>query len=163
MKKKITAILVSIALLGTLMVFPVSATSSLMLNKIGRFPYLYHGVRNGDGVRALQKFLLTDVLNAHFSDIDQDGLDGGFGPHLEGAVRDFQVRYGIYGANGNGTGEVYTQTWTAIANILEDSNPFIETPNGIQIYKAVQSGLTYFYYNNSKSYVSWSSSYFANG
>lgn len=142
---------------------PAFAASSSMLNKISSFPYLYHGVVNSNGVRALQKFLLTDTDNAYYTAIYHDGLDGGFGPNVENAVRNYQIRHGIYGSNNNGTGEVYTQTWTAIANDLYESSN-IMTRSGTSVYKVDKNGLTYsFKWNNSKTGLSWSSSYFAVG
>lgn len=113
----------------------------------------------------LPKFLLTDTNNANYSAIYKDGLDGGFGPNLESAVRSYQVRHGIYGSSNNGTGEVYTQTWTAIANDVNvtESGGIIKS-NGVSVYQVVKSGSIYsFYYNNSVGSTSWSTNYFARG
>lgn len=161
--KRIVGLCVCMMLLVSLMVLPASAASGSMKAKIDSFPYLYHGVVNKDGVKALQKFLLTDQNNAYHTAIYGDGLDGGFGPNVESAVRNYQIRHGIYGPNNNGTGEVYTQTWTAIANDLSESSN-IMTRGGISVYKVEKNGSTYsFYWNNSKTGLSWSTSYFARG
>lgn len=161
-KRTVPLVLVVIMLMSV-MVLPASAASASMNSKISCFPYLYHGVSNIHGVRALQKFLLTDAYNTYQAAITKDGLDGGFGPNVENAVRDYQVRRGIYGSNNNGTGEVYTQTWTAIANDLYESAGII-TRAGVNVYQVEKSGQTYsFKYNASKDSTSWSSTYFAVG
>lgn len=161
-KRALSFILLLVMMISVLAV-PVFAASSSMLAKISSFPYLYHGVVNSNGVRALQKFLLTDTNNAYYTAIYGDGLDGGFGPNVENAVRNYQIRHGIYGPNNNGTGEVYNQTWTAIANDLSESSN-IMTRGGTSVYKVEKSGSTYsFFWNNSKTGLSWSTSYFARG
>lgn len=161
--KKVSALVLTVMLLMSIMALPASAASASMTSKISCFPYLYHGVVNSYGVQALQKFLLTDTNNAYHTAIYGDGLDGGFGPNVENAVRNYQIRHGIYGPNNNGTGEVYTQTWTALANDLYESSN-IMTRGGTYVYKVVKNGSTYsFKWNNSKEGLSWSSHYFAVG
>ena len=158
--KKVSALVLTVMLLMSIMALPASAASASMTSKISCFPYLYHGVY---GVQALQKFLLTDTNNAYHTAIYGDGLDGGFGPNVENAVRNYQIRHGIYGPNNNGTGEVYTQTWTAIANDLYESSN-IMTRGGTYVYKVVKNGSTYsFKWNDSIEGLSWSSHYFAVG
>lgn len=163
--KRTLALVLAVMMVAAVMVVPASAASSSTNSKISCFPYLYHGVVNSDGVKALQKFLLTDTNNANYTAIYNDGLDGGFGPNLESAVRSYQVRHGIYGSSNNGTGEVYTQTWTAIANDVNvtESGGIIKS-NDVNVYKVVKSGSIYsFYYNNSVGSTSWSTNYFARG
>lgn len=161
--KKVSALVLTVMLLMSIMALPASAASDSMTSKISCFPYLYHGVVNSNGVRALQKFLFTDTNNAYYTAVYNDGLDGGFGPNVENAVRNYQIRHGIYGPNNNGTGEVYTQTWTAIANDLSESSN-IMTRGGTSVYRVDKNGSTYsFFWNNSKTSLSWSSTYFARG
>ena len=158
---KLTALMLAIIVLVSFVALPAYAASTSMLAKISCFPYLYHGVENSNGVKALQRFLLSDTNNEFHSEIRADGMDGGFGPHVEDAVRNFQVRHGIYGPNGNGTGEVYNQTWTAIANELSENNNII-TKNGARIYLVSKSNSTYsFYYLNDINV--WCTDYFARG
>lgn len=161
--KKVSALVLTVMLLMSIMALPASAASASMTSKISCFPYLYHGVVNSSGVRALQKFLLTDTSNAYHTAIYGDGLDGGFGPNVENAVRNYQMRRGIYGPNNNGTGEVHTQTWTAIANDLYESSN-VMTRGGTSVYMVKKNGSTSsFYWNNSKTGLSWSTSHFAMG
>lgn len=152
--KRASALVLAVMLVMSIMALPASAVSTSMISKISCFPYLYHGVVNSNGVRALQKFLFTDTNNAYHTAVYGDGLDGGFGPNVENAVRNYQIRHGIYGPNNNGTGEVYTQTWTAIANDLYESSN-IMTRGGISVYKVEKNGSTYeFKWNNSKKGLS---------
>lgn len=163
--KRASALVLAVMLVMSIMALPASAASTSMISKISCFPYLYNGVANSNGVRALQKFLFTDINNAYYTAVYGDGLDGGFGPNVENAVRNYQVRHGIYGPNNRGTGEVYTQTWTAIANDLDERSNFM-TRNGISVYKVEKNGSTYgFKWNNEKQpgYVTWSEHYFAVG
>lgn len=163
--KRASALVLAVMLVMSIMALPASAVSTSMISKISCFPYLYHGVVNSNGVRALQKFLFTDTNNAYHTAVYGDGLDGGFGPNVENAVRNYQIRHGIYGPNNNGTGEVYTQTWTAIANDLYESSN-IMTRGGISVYKVEKNGSTYsFTWNNVKDpkVVNWPKDYFAVG
>ena len=163
--KRTFALVLAVMLVAVVMVVPASAASSSMNSKISSFPYLYHGVVNSHGVKALQKFLMTDTLNEYYNAILKDGLDGGFGPNLEGAVRSYQTRHGIPGPNGNGTGEVYTTTWTTIANDVNVSESAgIIRSSGVNVFKVIKNGSIYsFYYNNSVGGTSWSADYFAKG
>ncbi len=58
----------------------------------------------------------------------KDGLDGGFGPNVEDAVRYFQVSNGI--RLPNGTGEVASTTWGAIADNLFEQDVVDEAEAG---------------------------------
>ena len=160
--KRTLALVLAIALAVAVMVVPASAASSSMLARIDKFPYLYHGVSNSHGVKALQRFLLQDTNNAYRGDLLGDGMDGGFGPHVENAVRNYQIRHGIYGPNNNGTGEGYTQTWTAIANDVRESSGII-TKNYVSVYKVTTSGKTYSFYYFDENTGDWSESSFVQG
>lgn len=166
MVKRVFTFALVMMLFVSAMVFPASAASATMKSKISCFPYLYHGVVNANGVKALQKYLLTDTGNKNYTAIYNDGMDGGFGPNLEAAVRDYQKRHGIYGSNNNGTGEVYTQTWTVIANDLSEFED-VMTKDAQYIYQYTKNGSVYsFYYNTlgaGAGGFKWSNTYFARG
>lgn len=147
--KRMFLIVLSIAVLVSVMVFPASAVVNpdVRAKMAGdNFPYLYMDVDNKPAVKALQRFLLTDVLNTSYADIYHDKLDGGYGDHCVAAVRSFQVRHGILGPNKNGTGEVKNQTWGAIADVLTQDGYILQNTE-IDIYKyEVGSMFYYFYY-----------------
>lgn len=146
--KKVSALVLTVMLLMSIMALPASAAvSNTVKSKMtsDSFPYLYSGVTDKAAVRALQKFLMTDSLNAGIKDIRSDGLDGGYGTHCITAVRDFQVRHGIPGPYGKGTGEVKNLTWGAIADVLTPSGSIMRN-SGTDVYKYIVSGNRYYFY-----------------
>ncbi len=148
--KRTTTLVLIVALLVTIFAIPASAVNNATLrSKMTKLPYLYHGVVNGEAVRALQRFLIKDPDNTYGSNLYRDGLDGGFGPTVEAAVRQFQVNNGIYGPNGNGTGEVYTTTWGVIADKLTESGSWLRNSSRDNIYYyTIGSQYNFSYYNN---------------
>lgn len=156
--KKTLLMVMVVAMLASIMVLPASAAvTSTVRTKMTSddFPYLYLSVSDKAAVKALQKFLMTDAYNASIKDILADGLDGGYGAHCMAAVRDFQVRHGIYGPNGNGTGEVKNQTWGAIADVLTQSGTVMRN-SGTDVYKySIISGKYYFYYYDLSGNPQW--------
>ena len=161
--KRMLVVMVVCCMIISMFCFPVSAavTPTLRSKISNNFPYLYHGVDNRPAVKALQRFLMNMPDYENRDTLIADGLDGGFGPNVEDAVRYFQSTNGI-----SPTGEVYTQTWGAIADNLgtvgeSESNSYFTLYNthSAQIYFVVRSGSTYdFYYytgtlNNSAYFV----------
>lgn len=145
-KRYITMIL-TVAMLLTIFVIPASAVSSSTLrSKMTNLPYLYHGVSNTGAVRALQRFLTCDKSATYPSALYSDGLDGGFGPTVERAVRNFQKAHGDYGPNGDGTGEVASTTWGLIADSLDGSSGWLRDGYDEKIYRVQISGSTYSFY-----------------
>lgn len=163
------ALLIAVATLATVVAMPASAAvDSTTKSKIQSFPYLYNGVDYPSAVRALQKFLIH--CNVATQDIKGDGLDGGFGNHVEAAVRIYQVTRGIGEPgedpnNPNGTGEVSTRTWGAIADDLfdaeNDGSPIVmriaNDSDATRIYRAdvSSSGYHFAYYDEYDSAVFW--------
>lgn len=151
--KKTMLMVMVVAMLASIMVLPASAAvNSTVKSKMTSddFPYLYLGVSDKAAVKALQKFLMTDVDNVGIGDILIDGLDGGYGDHCMAAVRDFQVRHGILGPNGNGTGEVKNQTWGAIADVLSQSGTILRNSGtDVYMYMIINSQYYFFYYDMS--------------
>lgn len=148
--KRTTMLILIVAILLTIFVIPASAVStSTLRSKMTQLPYLYHGVTNKEAVRALQRFLTCDTSAMYPSALYDDGLDGGFGPTVERAVREFQKAHGVMGPNGDGTGEVASTTWGLIADSLSGSSGWLKDENYNQIYRVRISGSTYsFYYFN---------------
>lgn len=145
--KRYTTMILAVVMLLTVFIIPASAVSSSTLRgKMTKLPYLYHGVSNAGAVRALQRFLTCDHSATYPSALYNDGLDGGFGPTVERAVRNFQKAHGVYGPNGDGTGEVASTTWGLIADSLEGSSGWLRDGYDQKIYRVVISGSTYSFY-----------------
>ena len=154
-------VLLSIITLTATVALPASAAvDATTRSKMQSFPHLYNGVDDRDSVRALQKFLIN--CNVATDEIKQDGLDGGFGDHVEAAVRLYQVSRGI-GEPGedpnhpDGTGEVASITWGAIADDLFIRNGtqalkilhIANDDDALKIYRAsINSSQYSFYYYN---------------
>lgn len=120
-------VLVVAMLVSTMPISAAAVKSATMKTKIQSFPYLYHGVDNPSAVRMLQRFLICMDYSQHDT-LAKDGLDGGFGPNVEAAVRYFQVSNGI--RLPNGTGEVASTTWGAIADNLTEQEVVDEYESG---------------------------------
>lgn len=141
--KRIMAMAMVICML-LVFALPASAVSDAKLrDKMTKLPYLYHGVSNPSAVKALQRFLICDPDNRYSSKLYNDGMDGGFGPTVEEAVRQFQINNGIPGPNGNGTGEVYQTTWGIIADKLSGSSGWLRNSSLELIYYVSISGNIY--------------------
>ena len=87
-KRTIMLFSVIAVLVSAMTITASAATSVTMKAKIQSFPYLYHGVSYPSAVRALQRFLICMDYSQHDT-LTKDGLDGGFGPNVEAAVRYF--------------------------------------------------------------------------
>lgn len=147
--KRVLSFALLLVLMVSTLVIPVSAaTSQTMKTKIQSFPYLYHGVYNPSAVRMLQRFLICMDYTGH-SILVKDGLDGGFGPNVEAAVRYFQVSNGI--RLPNGTGEVASQTWGAIADNLFEQDVVDEAESGRHVRLKDISGDWVYYVNAASS------------
>ena len=160
--KRTTTLILIVVILLTIFVIPASAVSnSTLRSKMTQLPYLYHGVTNKEAVRALQRFLICDTSATYPSALYDDGLDGGFGPTVERAVRNFQKAHGVMGPNGDGTGEVASTTCGLIADSLSGSSGWLTDGNYNQIYRVQSSGSTYYFYYFNPSIGSADGSYFA--
>lgn len=172
--KRMTALTLVVIIMMSVMVLPASAALTddpYLKPKIQAFPYLYNGVDYPSAVRALQRFLMFMPDYSAADVLISDGLDGGYGNHVEAAVRYFQVLNGIGEAgedpnNPDGTGEVSTRTWGAIADNLyetDTSEDYARLCNisGARIYYVDTSTSTYnfAYYTSTSpypsSYVYW--------
>ena len=147
-KRTIMLFSVIAVLVSAMTITASAATSVTMKAKIQSFPYLYHGVSYPSAVRALQRFLICMDYSQHDT-LTKDGLDGGFGPNVEAAVRYFQVSNGI--RLPNGTGEVASQTWGAIADNLFGQEVVDEAEDGTHVRLKNVSGDRVYYANTANS------------
>lgn len=148
LKRTIMLVLVVAMLVSAMAITASAATSVTMKSKIQSFPYLYHGIDYPSAVRMLQRFLICMDYSQH-DVLAKDGLDGGFGPNVEAAVRYFQVSNGI--RLPNGTGEVASQTWGAIADNLFEQDVVDEAEPGRHVRLKDISGDWVYYVNAASS------------
>lgn len=148
LKRSIMLALVAAMLVCAMTITASAVTSPTMKTKIQSLPYLYHGINYPSAVRMLQRFLICMDYSQH-DILVKDGLDGGFGPNVEAAVRYFQVSNGI--RLPNGTGEVASQTWGAIADNLFEQSVVDEAEPGYHVRLKDISGDWVYYVNASGS------------
>lgn len=152
MAKKILALALAVMMIMTVLVVPTSAATATAptATEFASFPELYHGSYENGYIKALQRFLLCypSTHDYIYTNTGVGGVDGGFGPKTEQAVKAFQAS--IWGENSSEVdGYVGSKTWTQIRYKLTTNSPYLVS-NGSYVVHYTSSSLYTFNQNGAE-------------
>lgn len=122
--KRTFTVMLAVVMLMTTLAFPVSAaTNTTWQNAFADFPELYQGHSSKGYIKLIQRFLYcySDETHEALTAGGSAGIDGGFGPKTETAVKYFQDDF-LYTSDPLVVdGRPGAKTWRKIAQQLDAS------------------------------------------